>query len=93
MYKVVIANLNTGASIKEVVHTEKEIDELIESMYSVFGDDLQIDITKLVEEDEIETKRFSEKPPCICTSDDFTGVCSICGYFSLDVEPSSPHNI
>ena len=60
MFVVKIFNMETEEEFTEIARDHKELDDLVESMHNVYGDILQIEISQ--DEDEILTKRQSEKP-------------------------------
>ena len=60
MFVITIYNMETEEEFIELARDHKELDEIVESMHNIYGDILHIDIKE--NEEEIKTKRYSEKP-------------------------------
>ena len=85
MFVVTIYNCETEEEFIEKAQNQKELDELVESMHNVYGDILQIDIRE--DEDEIQTKRYSDRPVCPeCLGQEQSQECKTCGHKNSSVE-------
>ncbi len=85
MFIVSIYNRDTSEEFREEVQDQKDLDAFVESLHNVYGDSLQINIAH--QEEQIETKRCSDRPVCPnCFGKKTPELCKICGSHYLSVE-------
>ena len=60
MFRVSILNKITNEVILEKAKNASEVDEIVESMHNIYGDNLDINVAK--DEDEITTRPFNPNP-------------------------------
>lgn len=78
MFTINIYNTKTNESFVEHPKNQQELDFFIDSMHIIYGNDLKIYVS--VDEDNIITKTFSEKPPCPeCNGKEIQSFCKVCG--------------
>lgn len=60
MFIVKIFNKDTEEIFLERAQNERDVDEIVESMHNIYGDILDIDVSK--DEEEISTRPFNQNP-------------------------------